>query len=111
MSLHETPTRWRGVTRNVLLLGLVSFFTDVSSEMIVPLLPAFLVTIGVSQPTIFLGWIEGIADSTVGLLKLVSGWWSDKVRARKPLVLAGYSISSLMRPAIALATAGVDKSA
>src|SRR5690348_1522316 len=88
--------------RNVYALTVVSFLTDVSSEMIYPLLPAFLTTmLGASAS--FVGAIEGAAESTAALLKLASGWWSDRVRQRKPLVVAGYVIASLMRPLVALA--------
>jgi len=99
--------RWRcavfkGITGNVLILGLVSFFTDVSSEMIYPLLPLFLTGVLGAGPAI-LGLIEGVAESTSSLLKLFSGIVSDRVRRRKQLVLLGYSISSLMRPLIGFA--------
>ena len=90
---------FKGISGNVLILGLVSFFTDVSSEMIYPLLPLFLTGILGAGPA-FLGTIEGIAESTSSLLKLVSGIVSDRVRRRKRLVLIGYAISSLMRPLI-----------
>src|SRR5436305_10307298 len=90
------------LSRNVYALTAVSFLTDVSSEMIYPLLPAFLtVTLGASAS--FVGAIEGAAESTAALLKLVSGWWSDRVQRRKPLVLAGYTIASIMRPLVAIA--------
>jgi len=90
------------LSRNVYALTAVSFFTDVSSEMIYPLLPAFLtVTLGASAS--FLGAIEGAAESTAALLKLASGWWSDRVQQRKPLVVAGYTIASIMRPLVAIA--------
>ena len=88
--------------RNVLALTAVSFFTDVSSEMIYPLLPVFLtVTLGASAG--MLGTIEGAAETTASLLKLASGWWSDRVKRRKPLIVAGYAIASLVRPLIAMA--------
>jgi Na+/melibiose symporter-like transporter len=68
----------RKLGRNVYALGAVSFFTDVSSEMIYPLLPVFLTTVlGASAG--FIGTIEGAAESTAALLKLASGWWSDRV--------------------------------
>ena len=87
---------------NVLWLGVVSLFTDLSSEMIYPLLPFFLTqTLGAGPA--FLGIVEGIAETTASLLKLASGWFSDKVGRRKPLVLAGYGIASVARPLIALA--------
>jgi MFS family permease len=89
--------------RNVMALAAVSFLTDVSSEMIYPLLPVFLTTV-LGANASFIGAIEGAAETTAALLKLASGWWSDRVRKRKPLVLAGYAIASAMRPLVALAT-------
>lgn len=86
----------------MLILGLVSLFTDISSEMIYPLLPLFLTTVLGAGPA-FLGVIEGVAESTASLLKLVSGIVSDRVPGRKKLVLAGYTISSVARPLTALA--------
>ncbi|MBJ6800543.1 MFS transporter [Geomonas propionica] len=97
---------FKGITGNVLVLGLVSFFTDVSSEMIYPLLPLFL-TGQLGAGPAFLGAIEGVAESTASLLKLLSGIVSDRVRRRKRLVLLGYSISSLMRPLIGSATSAL----
>jgi len=94
---------FRGITGNVLILGLVSLFTDISSEMIYPLLPLFLTTVLGGGPA-FLGLIEGVAESTASILKLVSGIMSDRVRRRKNLVLAGYGLSAIARPLIALAT-------
>src|SRR6188474_1106 len=87
----------------VLLLGLTSLFTDVASEMIFPLLPVFIATLGAS-PT-YLGLVEGAADATASLLKLASGYVSDHVRRRKALVLFGYGIAGAVRPLVALATA------
>ncbi len=87
----------------MLILGLVSLFTDISSEMIYPLLPLFLTTVLGGGPA-FLGLIEGVAESTASILKLVSGIMSDRVRRRKNLVLAGYGLSAIARPLIALAT-------
>jgi MFS family permease len=92
-----------GITGNVLILGLVSLFTDISSEMIYPLLPLFLTTVLGGGPA-FLGLIEGVAESTASILKLVSGIMSDRIQRRKNLVLAGYGLSALARPLIALAT-------
>jgi MFS family permease len=80
----------------------VSFFTDVSSEMIYPLLPLFIsTTLGASAS--FIGAIEGAAESTAALVKLGSGWWSDRMHRRKPLVVAGYALASAVRPLIGLA--------
>jgi MFS family permease len=80
----------------------VSFLTDVSSDMTYPLLPLFLFTVlGASATAV--GAIEGAAETTAALLKLASGWWSDRVSRRKPLVLGGYTLASVVRPLIGLA--------
>jgi MFS family permease len=100
---HPMKNPFKGITGNVLILGLVSLLTDISSEMIYPLLPLFLTTVLGGGPA-FLGLIEGVAESTASILKLVSGVMSDRVRARKRLVLGGYGVSALARPLIALAT-------
>ncbi|MGA7826568.1 MAG: MFS transporter [Geobacteraceae bacterium] len=99
----EKRTFFKGISGNILVLGLVSFLTDFSSEMIYPLLPVFLTTVLGAGPAV-LGVIEGIAESTASLLKLASGIVSDRVSDRKRLVLAGYGISSFARPFIAAAT-------
>ncbi len=89
--------------RNVLFLGLVSFFTDFSTEMIYPLIPAFLTTVlGVGAE--ILGMIEGVAEATASVLKAVSGTLSDKFSKRKPLVIAGYTLSALAKPFIGIAS-------
>lgn len=92
-----------GLHRTVIALGVVSFFTDLSSEMIFPLLPIFLAQVLVAGPK-SLGIIEGFAEATASLFKVISGVFSDKFNNRKPFVLAGYSVSGLVRPLIALAT-------
>lgn len=91
-----------GISGNVLILGLVSLLTDISSEMIYPLLPLFVTSVLGAGPAI-LGMIEGVAESTAALLKLVSGIVSDRVEGRKGLVVAGYGLSSLSRPLVAMA--------
>jgi MFS family permease len=89
--------------RNVIVLGVVSLFTDVASEMIYPLIPIFVAALG-SGPVI-LGVIEGVAETTASLLKLFSGIVSDKLKKRKLLVLIGYGISSLVRPFTSIVSA------
>lgn len=89
----------------MLALSAVSFLTDASSEIIAPLLPLFLVgTLGTSVKMV--GMIEGGAEAVASLLKLLSGWWSDRVARRKPLIVAGYTIASLVRPLVAIAQSG-----
>lgn len=91
------------LARNVKVLAAVSFFTDIASEMIYPLLPIFLSSV-VGVSTAALGAIEGAAESVSSLLRLPAGWWSDRVKRRKPLVLLGYAIAAVVRPMIAFAT-------
>jgi MFS family permease len=93
----------RGVSRNVLLLGLVSLLADVSSEMVVPLLPAFLVALGGGAEA--LGIIEGAAEATASLFKYLSGRWSDRVRRLLPMAVAGYTLPAAVRPLLSLAQA------
>lgn len=87
--------------RTVVALGAVSLLTDASSEMIYPLLPVFLNTVLGAGP-LAIGAIEGAAESVAALLKLASGWWSDRLPRRKPLLIAGYGIASLVRPLVGL---------
>jgi len=92
-----------GFGKNVTIAGFVSFFMDVSSEMIYPLVPLFLANVlGVNKTII--GLIEGIAESTASLLKVFSGWFSDRIGNRKWLMAVGYGISTLSRPIVAIAT-------
>ncbi len=92
------------VPPNVFYTGLVSFFMDLSSEMIYPLVPLFLSSVlGVNRTVI--GLIEGIAESTASLLKVFSGWFSDRIRKRKILMIIGYGISTISRPILALSGA------
>lgn len=94
-----------GFHRNIFFLGLVSLFTDVSSEMIYPLLPIFLTSV-LGVGTTFVGLVEGVAEATASLFKLFSGWTSDRWQRRKSLVTFGYSLSTLARPLVALAALG-----
>lgn len=88
----------------VVALGWVSFFTDVSSEMIVPLLPFFLTTV-LGGGALSLGFVEGVADATASVLKLVAGAWADKARKYRVFVMSGYGLSAIARPLVAFATA------
>ncbi|MBN2307306.1 MFS transporter [Candidatus Peregrinibacteria bacterium] len=87
--------------KNVFRLGLTSFFTDMSSEMIFPVLPIFLTTVlGANMAVI--GFIEGVAESAATILKMLSGWFSDKFGKKKPLIVAGYSLSTITKPILAI---------
>lgn len=83
--------------RNVWVTTLTSFFTDISSEMILNLLPLFLANV-LGTPTALIGLIEGVAETTSSLLKVVSGWLSDRLATRKWLAVVGYGLSSLSKP-------------
>ena len=87
----------------VLALGWVSLLTDAASDMIYPLLPAFLMSLGGGATA--LGWVEGVAEGVSAIVKLASGRASDRSGKRKRLVALGYGVSSLARPFFALATA------
>lgn len=88
----------------LIALGIASLLTDMSSEMIYPLLPIFL-THSLGATPVVLGLIEGAAEAVASLLKVVSGVWTDKLASRKPFILVGYSLAGAMRPLIGLATA------
>jgi len=98
---HVTPTEqkigWRALPRNVWAVSLTSFFMDISSEMVINILPLFLSNV-LGVGTNVIGLIEGIAEATASLLKVFSGWLSDRLQARKWLAVAGYGISTLAKP-------------
>ncbi len=90
----------KGITLNVIILGFVSLFTDLSSQMVFPLIPLFLANV-LGAGGVVVGLVEGAAETTASLLKVFSGYWSDKIEKRKPFVLIGYGISSLTKPLFA----------
>ncbi len=95
--------RYRGLPPTVLALSVVSFLNDTSSEIVYPLLPAFLfVTLGATP--LVIGFIEGIAESVASILKLFSGYLSDRFGRRKLPVFLGYSLAAVARPMLAFVT-------
>lgn len=78
---------------NVIILGITSLLTDISSEMIYPLIAVYLSSLGTSPAII--GLIEGVAESLASLLKIFSGYFSDKIKKRKPFAVFGYSFSTI----------------
>lgn len=92
------------ISKNVVMMGLVSFFNDVASEMVYPIVPIFLTTV-LGAPVSAVGLIEGIAESTASLLKVVSGRMSDKLKKRKIFVIFGYSFSTLSKVMLGFANA------
>jgi MFS family permease len=95
--------RYRGLPPTVFALSIVSFLNDTSSDIIYPLLPAFLaLTLGASP--FFIGLIEGFSESVASILKLFSGYLSDKFHKRKLPVFLGYSLAAIVRPLLAFVT-------
>ena len=92
-----------GISRNVVALGFTSLFTDVSTEMLIPILPLFItITLGASATS--LGLIEGLAECTASVLRTASGWLSDRIGRRKPFLVLGYGLSGIAKAAIGFAT-------
>jgi MFS family permease len=101
--MTPAPTEKSRIPRPVWFLGWTSLFTDAATEMIYPLLPVYLSRV-LGASAVSLGIIEGVAEGVNSLLKVISGYWSDRVRHRRPIVIAGYALSSIARPFIALTT-------
>jgi MFS family permease len=94
--------RFAGITRNVLALGVVSLFNDISSEMLIPVLPLFVT--GVLHASVAsLGIIEGVGECTASALRILSGWVSDRSGSRKPFITVGYGLSGVAKGALAVA--------
>ncbi len=88
---------------NVLLLGIVSLLADLSSEMMIPILPMYITTLGGSAFVV--GLTGGLGDSISSMLKVFSGYWSDRTGKREPFVVFGYGVSALAKLGLALSTA------
>ncbi len=91
-----------GISRNVVLLGMVSLFTDMSSQMVFPLLPLYLTGV-LGAGAYVVGIVEGAAQASASLFKFVSGYWSDRLGRRKVFVLAGYTLCAVTKPLLAFA--------
>jgi MFS family permease len=103
MGTSEEGDAGFGISRNVWAVTLTSFFTDISSEMLFNLLPLFLFNV-LGARTAIIGLIEGIAETSSSLLKVFSGWLSDRWGTRKGLAFLGYSLSTLSKPFLYFAT-------
>jgi MFS family permease len=99
----QSPKPQPSAARNIYCFGLTSFFNDTATEMAYWVLPAFLVSLGAGPAQ--LGVIEGIAESVASFAKLFSGYLTDRIDRRKPLVVAGYFVANAVKPLLAITTA------
>jgi len=90
------------ITRPVVILGLISLLTDVASEMLYPVMPVYLKTIGFSM--VMIGILEGFVEALAGISKGFFGQWSDRLRRRVPFISAGYALSAISKPMLALSS-------
>ena len=93
----ETRSSTPSLPKSVIKLGWVSFFTDVASEMLYPVVPLFL-TSALGAPVVVLGIIEGVAEAIVSIMKGISGWHCDKIGRRVPYIQWGYGLGALSKP-------------
>ena len=93
---------FKGIGVNILLLGMVSLLADISSEMMMPLLPMFIAALGGSA--LVIGLVGGFGDSITSLLQVFSGYWSDRYGRKKPFVFSGYAISAIAKLFLAIST-------
>jgi MFS family permease len=94
---------FKKIPKNVIWLGFVSLFNDISSEMIYPIIPIFLTSV-LGAPVSVVGLIEGIAEGTASIMKFITGYLSDKFYKRKFFVTLGYSLSTIAKPVIGIAS-------
>ena len=97
VEITETKHRLKDLPKNVWAVGFTSLFMDISSEMVINLLPLFMANV-LGVKTNIIGLIEGVAEATASILKLFSGWFSDKVGQRKNLAVIGYAVSAISKP-------------
>ena len=102
MSDEQTPTRNRWLNRTVLGIGLASLFSDWSHEIATTVMPAFLAMMG--EAAAWVGLIEGVSDGLSSFAKMASGFYTDRLRHRKPIAVAGYIVTALGTSAFGLAT-------
>src|ERR1700689_2175541 len=102
MPATSSPARPRWLNRTVVGVGLASLFSDWSHETATTLLPTFLATMGVAAA--WLGLIEGVSDGLSSVAKMASGYYTDRLRRRKPIAVAGYIVNALGTAAFGLAS-------
>ena len=92
-----------GINPNVFFMGIGSLLTDISSEMIFTLIPLFLANI-LGTGTTLIGFVGGFSDSMDAIIRIVSGWFSDRIKKRKLITVSGYAISTFIKPFMLLAS-------
>jgi MFS family permease len=103
LAQRSAPRYFSGLSRNTFLLAVTSLFADISTEMLVPVLPIFLTqTLKASGSVV--GLVEGIAGATQNITQGFSGSLSDKLRRRKPIALVGYLLAAIGKPLMGVAT-------
>src|SRR5438309_10746541 len=100
---EHSPAREPSAVRNIYAFGITSFLNDTATEMAYWVLPAFLASLGAGPA--LLGLIEGVAESVASFAKLFSGYLTDRIERRKPLVVGGYVVANAVKPLLALAGA------
>lgn len=103
MKIENIEKRIWGISPNVFFLGIVSMLTDISSEMIFTLVPLFLANV-LGTATTIIGFVGGLSDSVDAIFRVFSGWFSDKIKKRKGLAVAGYGFSTLVKPLMYMAS-------
>ena len=91
-----------GISATIIFLGIASFFTDLSSEIIIPILPLFIASLGGTG--LIIGLIGGMSDAAISIVKVFSGYWSDRLGKRKALIISGYSFSAIAKAVMSIAT-------
>ena len=102
---NKNKNRKNWLNKNIVAMGLTSFFSDFGHEMVTAILPAFLISVGGSAA--LLGVIEGVADASISFMKLFSGWYSDFKGKRKPFAVIGYFLTALGVGSLALASSWI----
>jgi MFS family permease len=101
--MPSPPAREPSAARNIYVFGITSFLNDTATEMAYWVLPAFLASLGAGPAQ--LGLIEGVAESVASFAKLFSGYLTDRIERRKPVVVAGYAVANAVKPLLAVVTA------
>lgn len=101
--MQKTQQYFSGLSKDTFLLAFASLFSDISTEMLYPVLPIFITQVLKDSP-VFLGIIEGVATAVQYIIQGFSGWLSDKFQRKKPIALFGYALAAISKPFIGIST-------